>query len=60
MSRLCISRDEGNCFDKQHRNACFAMMKTLIDLTRFTTFPFLLFVAGMHRVYDYGRRRSIL
>lgn len=38
----------GNCFDEQYHNIFFAMMKILIDLTRFTTFPFLLFVGGMH------------
>ncbi|KAJ4137515.1 hypothetical protein NW768_003102 [Fusarium equiseti] len=38
----------GNCFDEQYHNIFFAMMKMLIDLTRFTTFPFLLFVAGMY------------
>ncbi|CAG7561453.1 unnamed protein product [Fusarium equiseti] len=38
----------GNCFDEQYHNIFFAMMKMLIDLTRFTTFPFLLFVLGMY------------
>ena len=38
----------GNCFDEQYHNIFFAMMKLLIDLTRFTTFPFLLFVVGMY------------
>jgi hypothetical protein len=38
----------GNCFDEQYHNVFFFLMKTLIYLTRFTTFPFVLFVAGMH------------
>ncbi|EYB33505.1 hypothetical protein FG05_00673 [Fusarium graminearum] len=38
----------GNCFDEQYHNVFFILIKALIYLTRFTTFPFVLFFAGMH------------
>ncbi|QPC75149.1 hypothetical protein HYE68_005901 [Fusarium pseudograminearum] len=38
----------GNCFDEQYHNVFFFLIKALIYLTRFTTFPFVLFFAGMH------------
>ncbi|GKU04823.1 unnamed protein product [Fusarium langsethiae] len=38
----------GNCFDEQYHNVFFFLIKALIYLTRFATFPFVLFFAGMH------------
>ncbi|KAM0305461.1 hypothetical protein ACHAPM_001841 [Fusarium culmorum] len=41
----------GNCFDEQYHNVFFILIKALIYLTRFTTFPFVLFFAGIHREF---------